>query len=197
MPLDLKTALAERRKSAEQALRISVCLDRDIVDEFEALQAERAEIVAPFEMRRQHVASGSDWRMGDNPATMSGVIDAEQAAATAEIDAKIADVQARGSDSTVQIVFAVLTPTAYQGLVNTHLTGDTANVNAFQEALLEACYRGIQERTGERPDATVTWAEVSEALNFGEVDAIAQQVLMANRGTVAAPFSRKSSATSH
>lgn len=197
MSIDLKTALAERRKSAEQALRITICLDRDIVDEFEALQAERAEITAPFEMRRQRVASGSDLRMGDNPASLSGVIDAEQAAATADIDAKIADVQARGSESTVQLVFAVLSPDDYQSLVNAHLRGDKPDTDGFSKALLTACYRGVQERAGEPADASVTWTEVSEALSFGEVDAIAQQVLMANRGTVAAPFSRKSSATSH
>jgi hypothetical protein len=198
--LDLKTALAERRKSAEQALRISVCLDRDLVDEFEELDEQRTQIVAPFEMRRQEVArrsANADVRMGDDPSVTAGVIDAEQAAATADIDAKLADVQARGTEYTVQLIFAVLPPTSYQSLVNEHLKGDSPDVIAFGNALLVACFRGVQQRTGDPADASVSWAEISEALNFGEVDAIQQQVMLANRGTVAAPFSRKSSATSH
>lgn len=198
--IDLKAALAERRKSAESALRINVCLSRDLVDEFEELDEQRTQIIAPFEMRRQEAAR--DLRMGDNPETVSGAISADQAAATADIDAKIADVQARGTEYTVQLVFAVLPPTEYQALVNVYLKGDAPDIEEFSAALLRQTFRGVQQDhepvgsvTGE--DAPVTWAEISEALNFGEVDRIAQQVLMANRGTVAAPFSRKSSATSH
>jgi len=198
--IDLKAALAERRRSAESALRINVCLSRDLVDEFEELDEQRTQIIAPFEMRRQEAAR--DLRMGDNPETVSGAISADQAVATADIDAKIADVQARGTEYTVQLVFAVLPPTEYQALVNVYLKGDAPDIEEFSNALLRQTFRGVQQDhepvgsvTGE--DTPVTWAEISEALNFGEVDRIAQQVLMANRGTVAAPFLRKSSATSH
>jgi hypothetical protein len=195
MSIDLKAALAERRKSAESALRINVCLSRDLVDEFEELDEQRTQIVAEFEKRRNRLAAGKDLRMGDDPAQLAGAIDAEQAAATAEVDAKIADVQARGTDHTVQLVFAVLAPSAYQAILNQHLKGDSPDMEAFQHALLETAYRGAQQ--AHEPVDLGTWADVSEALNYGEVDAIAQQVLLANRGTVAAPFSRKSSATSH
>lgn len=202
--IDLKAALAERRKSAESALRINVCLSRDLVDEFEELDELRTQIIAPFEMRRQKAAL--DVRMGDNPETVSGAISADQAVATADVDAKIADVQARGAEHTVALVFAVLAPAKYQELVNAHLKGDGADLIAFQDALLPAAWRGVQQ-TGGPVDTNMTWADFSEpsvddptspaALSFGEVDRIAQQVLMANRGTVAAPFSRKSSATNH
>ena len=191
--IDLKAALAERRKSAESALRINVCLSRDLVDEFEELDEQRTQIIASFEMRRQEVAR--DLRLGDNPETMSGAISADQAAATADIDAKIADVQARGTEYTVQLVFAVLTPAAYQAIVNQHLKGDSPDIEAFSAELLQQTFRGVQQ--SHEPVDLGTWDDVSAALNFGEVDRIAQQVLMANRGTVAAPFSRKSSATSH
>jgi len=198
--IDLKAALAERRKSAESALRINVCLSRDLVDEFEELDEQRTQIIATFEMRRQEAVR--DLRLSDDPAKLSGAIDAQQAAATADIDAKIADVQARGTEYTVQLVFAVLPPTEYQALVNVYLKGDAPDIEEFSAALLRQTFRRVQQdhepvgsATGE--DTPVTWAEISEALNFGEVDRIAQQVLMANRGTVAAPFSRKSSATSH
>ena len=191
--IDLKAALAERRKSAESALRIPVCLSRDLVDEFEELEQQRVLLVAPFEMRRQEAAH--DLRMGDNPETVSGAISADQAAATADVDAKIADVQARGTEYTVQLVFAVLQPTAYQAIVNQHLKGDPPDIDKFSAALLQATFRGTRQ-AGEAVDIG-TWDDVSAALNFGEVDRIGQQVLMANRGTVAAPFSRKSSATNH
>jgi metal-responsive CopG/Arc/MetJ family transcriptional regulator len=196
--IDLKAALAERRKSAESALRINVCLSRDLVDEFEELDEQRTQIIASFEMRRQGVAK--DLRMGDDPAQLSGVIDAQQSAATADVDAKIADVQARGTEYTVQLVFAVLPPTEYQALVNVYLKGDAPDIEEFSAALLRQTFRGVQQ-SHEPVDPSggpgATWDDVSAALSFGEVDRIGQQVLMANRGTVAAPFSRKSSATNH
>lgn len=191
--LDLKQALAERRKAAESALRITVCLSRDLVDEFEELAAEREEIVSTFEMRRQEAAR--DVRMGDDPAKVSALIDADQKAATADIDARIADVQARGTEYTVALVFAILAPSEYQAIVNAHLKGDNIDMGAFADALLHKAWRGVQQ-AGET-DTSVTWDDMSTALSFGEVDKIGQQVLLANRGTVAAPFSRKSSASSH
>jgi len=198
--IDLKAALAERRKSAESALRINVCLSRDLVDEFEELDEQRTQIVAEFEKRRNRLAAGKDLRMSDDPAQMSGAIDAEQATATADVDAKIADVQARGTECTVQLVFAVLAPSAYQAIVNEHLKGDAPDIEAFSAALLQQTFRGVQQ-SHEPVDPSggpgATWDDVSAALNFGEVDTIGKQVLLANRGTVAAPFSRKSSATSH
>lgn len=202
-PIDLKAALAERRKSAEEALRINLCLSRGIVEEFEDLAAQRAEIVAPFEKRRNQVARrltdqrlSDDQRMGSDPVTESAAIDAEQAEATSDIDAQITDLQARGTEHTVQLVFAVIAPSQYQSIVNQCTTSpgeiDTAT---FFPALAKEAFRRV-EQAGATVDLG-TWDEISESLSFGEVDAIRQQVWMANRGTVAAPFSRKSSANSH
>lgn len=198
-PIDLKAALSERRKSAEEALRINLCLSRDIVEEFEDLSAQRAEIVAPFEVRRNQIArrlSSDDQRMGSDPVMESAAIDAEQAEATADIDAQIADLQARGTEHTVQLVFAVLAPSQYQEIVNKHTTAPgEIDATAFFPALAADAFRRVQQ-AGVTVDLG-TWDEISESLSFGEVDAIRQQVWMANRGTVAAPFSRKSSASSH
>jgi hypothetical protein len=196
MPLDLKTALAQRRKAAEAGLRVDVCLDRDLVEEFEALQAERAQISAPFEQRRNQLSNRtggySDLRLSDNPHTIASTISAEESAATADIDARITEVKQRGAANTVQIVFAVLAPTQYQEIVNRHIAGDKFDAVAFTRDLVATAFRGV-EQDGEPLEAT--WDEIATALNYGEVDAISNQVLLANRGTVAAPFSRKSSAT--
>lgn len=204
MIIDLKQALAERRKAAESALRITVCLSRDLVDEFEELAAEREEILATFEMRRQEASR--DVRMGADPEKISAAIDADQKAATADIDARIADVQARGTEYTVALVFALLAPSEYQSIVNAHLKGDNIDMEAFVDVLLHKTWRGVQQNGGPI-DQSITWDDLTRppeddpespaVLNFGEVDKIGQQVLLANRGTVAAPFSRKSSANSH
>ena len=197
MTLDLKQALAERRKAAEEALRINLCLSRDIVEEFEDLNAERAELVAPFEKRRNELArrQNDDTRMGEDPATTSAAIDAEQAAATADIDARLADVQARGTEHTVQLVFAVIAPSEYQEVVNANRNADgDLNTTTFFPALSAKAFRRV-EQAGQTVDLG-TWDEITESLSFGEVDAIRQQVYVANRGSVAAPFSRKSSASS-
>lgn len=197
MTIDLKTALAQRRKAAESALRINVCLDRDLVDEFEDAQAERARIIAPYEKQRNQLAAragqAGDLRMGESPADLSREIDAEQAKATVDIDAKIAEIQERGSENTVQLIFAVLPPARYQEIVNRHLVDGQIDPVAFTAELVATAYRGVEQA---HEPLEATWDEISDALNFGEVDAIGQQVLMANRGTVAAPFSRKSSALS-
>lgn len=207
MPIDIKAALADRRKAAQTALRMPVCLDRDTVDEFEALTEERTQIVAAFEKRRNQLAATNDRRMSDSTLEVSSAeIDAEQEAATADIDAKIAEVQKRGAASTVDLIFAILSPTKYQETVNQFLKIEEPDEAGFRAELTRTCYRGIQQ-DGELIDKSVTWEDFTEppaddpdapaALNFGEVDAIGMQVFLANRGTVAAPFSRKSSASSH
>lgn len=206
MPIDIRAALADRRKSAQSALRMPVCLDRDLVDEFEAFAAQRTQIVAPFEMRRQEVArrsANADVRMGDDPSVTAGVIDAEQAAATADIDAKIAEAQKRGAEYTVDLIFAIISPGDYQAIVNKYLTGNEPDMAGFRAALTRTCFRGVQQ-DGQLINKSVAWEDFEQppaddpeapaALSFGEVDAIGMQVFYANRGTVAAPFSRKSSA---
>lgn len=183
--MDLKQALAERRKQGESALKVRYCLDRDLVDEHAELASERAALVAPYLARKALLQS--DARLGGVPEQELAAIDARIAEAAADVDARIADVVERGKPMTVDLVFAVIDPAQYQRLFNAHYSkGAEFDSAAFTAELTAVCFRRA-EQDGKTVDLG-GWDAILESMTFGEANAVTEQVYQANRGLVSAPF---------
>lgn len=188
---DLRALLKKRREqdSSASTVRISYTLDDSISDEYEAVKAELDGVHSPFDAERRAIEKAAEDTMG---AADTADVDRREAAAVADLEAKLAEVEERGRAVTVDLVFRACTPGTYQDLVNQLKPDeDEERMGAFLDALCLACYTGAEQNG--KPVDLGKWPEIAESMNYGLLDAAHTLVMAMNRRTVQTPFSSKPS----
>lgn len=160
----------------------TICLDVELIEELERLEADLA-------MDSTVTEKAEKPRAGTRSKPQSN------AELQAKVEAKRQDVR----ESSLRLVFRSMSSTGYQGLVNAHPDAEaTIEANAdWQNALLSACLYQVWEQTaeGEQQVEGLTWSEINEGCGPGDWRLASTKVLALNQRSVDLPFSLRSSRT--
>lgn len=180
-------ALLRDRQQKEQLGRESyyVCLDPELVGEYNEAQAERDDLQADVDQAAEQAKK--DRRMAGgkpDPATKGRL---------AELNKQVDDLAAKIKAATIRLEFRALTSTRYNELLAEHPNAnEPEGFGAFADDLVErsfkGCYRGEDDKSED-----ITVAELRDSLTFGEYEPIQTLVLGLNRRKVDVPFSPKRS----
>ncbi|MGD7790110.1 hypothetical protein ACQCX2_17510 [Propionibacteriaceae bacterium Y1700] len=174
----------QQKDAATSTAVYDLLLDTSLIEEAQALDEERLTALAPIDEERRAAKRAAEGSLGEVDHER---FDKLEAAATKDVDARIAAVRDRVKAATIRLVFKSVSPTKYQQILNDLPEGltDEQRTTTFHDRLTTACFRHALH-DGEVTD--LTWAEVQDQLNFGEADAIHALVFSANRRTVDIPF---------
>lgn len=188
---DLRALLRDRKtKGRKLNAAHDYCLDPALLDDLEDLQAARAEVERPFlnemaDMRRAREDS------------LAGVdtsgIEAEMAAATAEIDRQIAAKKDEIRDASIVLHFRALPGDRYEALSSEYRMGKPdSDDGGFFAAMLAQSFDRATLHGGEKTD--LTWADITESEpNNGELSSITMKLVRINQVAVDIPFSLRRS----
>jgi len=178
---ELRLLLRDRqlKEGALGSCQITLCLDNEAVEELNALESEREEMV------KSH---GQLYPKDDE--RLSGPV--ELPLDTTDIDGRVSEAQSLVRQTTVVCVFRALSSVRYQALLNEHPDAQqNEGMEQFLSDLADACFVECRMLDGDKVD--LPWTEVREAITYGEWEPISIQVLAINRRKVDVPFSLKPS----
>lgn len=177
---DLRALLRDRqlKDGALGTCESTLCLDAETVDELNALEEERGEMIKAH----QQLYPKDDKRM-------AGPV--ELPLDTTEMDARVEAAKQRVRETTVVITFQALSSMRYQEILAEHPDANSGDLDAFLVDLAAACFRDCKMLDGTKMD--IPWAELRDAITYGEWEPISIQVLGINRRKVDVPFSLKPS----
>lgn len=181
---DLRALLRDRqvKEGALGTWETSLCLDSSLVEELAALESEREALVGDAPR------PDPTWMSLAGPTPGSEVD-------TSEIDTRIEAKRQQIRAASVRVVFKALSSVRYQEIINNHPdfgqnAGDETIFAAFAGEVAEKCY---YQCWSEDEKVDLPWAELREALTYGEYGPIMLQVLALNKRKVDVPFSLKPS----
>ena len=195
MSQDLRALLRDRRaKATRQNVTHDYCLNPELLDELEALQAARDEQAHPFAAKIAAVREqGKGMMAGPDPT----IVEAERDNALREIDQQIAEKEDEIRAASVVLHFRAVKPQQYLDLVNEHDPdgegpGQEARRANWMDALIAASWVKATTATGEPTD--LTWGEIADSVaSWGELDLIRSKVFAASKLGVDIPFSLRPS----